>query len=150
MTEQEKIDICLNCQKPQKACASCVDWLGDIKMSESQTRVAIRKLHALGLVDREIAMRIGKAQSTVQKIRVKMGLEANGVTRVIDRTLVKNLYDRGYNDCEIARKVVCSSLSVFGWRQRNNLPPNAKRGERRKTHEQKRNITGCVKLRVWR
>ena len=134
MTEQEKIDICLNCKKPQKACAGCVDWLDGGAYREHDTRKAIRELHSRGLVDREIAAEIGKSPSTVQKIRAKMGLEANGATRVIDRELAKELYGQGYNDCEIARKIGCSSLTVYGWRQRNNLPPNAKRGERRKTH----------------
>lgn len=135
MTEQEKIDICLNCKKPQKACAGCVDWLGGGAYREHDTRKAIRELHSRGLVDREIAAEIGKSASTVQKIRAKMGLEANGVTRVIDRAFAKELYDQGCNDCEIARKIGCSNISIFAWRQRNNLPPNAKRGERKITRD---------------
>ena len=127
MTEQQKIDICLNCQKPQNACGGCVDWRGGKSRQEHDTHKAIRELHSRGLVDREIAAEIGKSVSMVQHIRVKMGLEANGVTTVIDRAFAKELYDQGYSDYEIARKIGCAQRTVNRWRQRNNLPPNAKK-----------------------
>ena len=134
--KQKKIDICLNCTKPAKACAGCtVHRKQDKGAARAELYRNIRVLNAKGYVDREVGEKLGLSTITIQKIRNEMGLTPNGKTKHIDRVRAKAFYDLGYNDCEIARELMCSNITISNWRKKNNLPPNCTRGGKRIIHE---------------
>ena len=136
MTEQQKIDICLNCQKPQKACARCADWTSGKSFRGHETRKAIKELHSRGLVDREIAEKLGKTQPVICKTRNRMGLPPNGNPyKRIDYERVRAMYNEGKNDREIAEEVGCWKRTICNWRAANGLKTNGNRGRKPKQKE---------------
>lgn len=51
---------------------------------------------------------------------------------------IKELYDKGLNDTEIAKKINKSNGFVARWRYKNNLPSNYKKNKLKKSDHQKR------------
>ena len=50
----------------------------------------------------------------------------------INYDIVQDLYDEGYTDAAIARKVDCEPASIYQWRRKNDLKPNGKGGNIKK------------------
>lgn len=44
--------------------------------------------------------------------------------KVVDYDLVQTLYKQGLTDLQISIKAKCASITVVGWRRKNNLKPN--------------------------
>lgn len=84
-----------------------------------------RALHAQGLMDKEIAARLGVGTHSVYDWRKKLGLLANfRRDYVYDWDKARELYDAGATDAEIMRALNCSRTSVQDWRKREGLITN--------------------------
>lgn len=62
--------------------------------------------------------------------------EPEGQSRKFDVETAKRLHRAGKSDADIARQLDTSSATVWGWRKRNDLPPNCGRGRPRKRDAQ--------------
>ena len=78
--------------------------------------IALRKLHADGLSDKDIASRLGCHKSWVAAQRKKIGLpfNSNGDKRhtKLDRNRIIELHKLGKNDIEIATILECSPETI--------------------------------------
>jgi len=78
--------------------------------------IALRKLHADGLSDKDIASRLGCHKSWASAQRKKMGLRynSNGDKRhtKLDRNKIIELHKLGKNDIEIASELECSDQTI--------------------------------------
>lgn len=95
----------------------------------------VRKLHAGGAIDREIAEELGLHPGSAARLRARLGLEPNGHERKRGRRRAWRpdreaapLYERGWNDREIAKELGVSRESVTKWRHENGLPSVGKPG----------------------
>lgn len=93
----------------------------------------LRRLHAEGLSDSEIAERLGSGRAWVAELRLRMHLPANrhmpnDKERQARYQKMMELYQMGLNDAEIARAVFVLTPSVCSWRKKNGLPANRKPG----------------------
>lgn len=90
-----------------------------IKLSISEEEHSKRMFwYKKGLVDKEIGEKINKSQYTIYSWRKKHGLTANGKKSTLSDNKIKKIYDynkRGFSIAEIARKVSCSTGSVYYW-----------------------------------
>lgn len=71
-----------------------------------------------GLVDKEIGKKVNKTKHTIYHWRKKHGLKANGKKSKLCNNKIKKIHDynkRGFSIAEIARKVSCSTGSVYYW-----------------------------------
>ena len=59
--------------------------------------------------------------------------ELRGRPKTVDDGLGEELYAAGLNDPDIAQRLGVDTRTVWTWRRKNNLPPNAKRGRPRKS-----------------
>lgn len=59
--------------------------------------------------------------------------ELRGRPKMVDDYLAGELYAAGLSDPGIAQKLGVDSRTIWTWRQKNNLPPNVKRGRPRKS-----------------
>lgn len=59
--------------------------------------------------------------------------ELRGRPKTVDDYLADQLYASGLSDPDIAQWLGVDSRTIWTWRQKNNLPPNAKRGRPRKS-----------------
>ena len=58
--------------------------------------------------------------------------ELRGRPKTMDDSLAWQLYGDGLNDPDIAQQLGVDPRTIWTWRKKNNLPPNAKRGRPRK------------------
>jgi len=58
--------------------------------------------------------------------------ELRGRPKTMDDSLAWQLYGDGLNDHQIAKQLGVNYRTVYDWRNKYNLPPNAKRGRPRK------------------
>lgn len=58
--------------------------------------------------------------------------ELRGRPKTMDDSLAWKLYGDGLNDPDIAQQLGVDPSTIWTWRKKNNLPPNAKRGRPRK------------------
>ena len=58
--------------------------------------------------------------------------ELRGRPKVLDDYLADTLYAAGLSDPDMAKRLGVDTRTVWTWRKKNNLPPNAKRGRPRK------------------
>ena len=58
---------------------------------------------------------------------------------IADRETIRKLYEKGYNDHEIARTVGCTGSSVWAWRRREGLPANCPVGSHVSIAKRKKN-----------
>ncbi len=79
-------------------------------------------LHAEGLLDQEIAERLGVARSTVSQRRRNLGIESS-MPR-ISRQRFLELYEMGLNDAEIAIVLGVTDSGVCNYRKRQGLASN--------------------------
>ena len=90
-----------------------------------------------GLTDEEIAARSGVSRRTVQTWRYKNHLKANPKSYEPSRMLeerrrkMRELYDRGLNDREIAAATGISEKTAAKFRQNNGLPPHPRERSRK-------------------
>ena len=90
-----------------------------------------------GLTDEEIAARSGVSRRTVQTWRYKNHLKANPKSYEPNRMLeerrrkMRELYDRGLNDREIAAATGISEKTAAKFRQSNGLPPHPRERSRK-------------------
>jgi DNA-binding NarL/FixJ family response regulator len=93
----------------------------------------LRKLHAKGLNDEQIAKKIGCSKTTVRIRRNKLGLPINNkitvrTRKVYDDTIRKiiEMNAKGLNDAQIAKALKLSERNVWSWRNKKlGLPTNA-------------------------
>ena len=90
------------------------------------------RLYLAGATDREIAEAVGVKYDTVQHWRYNtLKRPANpsvkGPAAKFDWEKAQELYRHGKNDQEIAHELGCSPSSVWRWRTKYELFPNAKR-----------------------
>lgn len=100
-----------------------------------------RKPYDEGYNDGQIARVMGLRPQTVCEWRKRNNLPANTTTggrrRVKDWDYVRELYERGLNDREIADEVNVTDNVIYKWRKRHSLQANTNSGGQRK----KRNET---------
>ena len=87
------------------------------------------ELYRSGLIDDEIAKKLGVNRSTVAAWRSRNNLPPNGgnkIRRDFDKAL--ELYKQGDTDGEIAKKTGNNKATIASWRKRNGLSPNMKIG----------------------
>lgn len=89
-----------------------------------------RDLYAQGLSDFDIANELGLAESTIKEWRTKEKLPSN-FTPVRTTPLTaeqqafrQDLYEKGFNDGDIARAEGVSVTAVQSWRRNRKLPAN--------------------------
>ena len=58
--------------------------------------------------------------------------ELRGRPKTVEDYIAEELYAAGLSDADIARRVGVDTRTIWSWRKKNNLPPNAKRGRPRK------------------
>ena len=58
--------------------------------------------------------------------------ELRGRPKQVDDYLAEQLYAAGLNDKQIAERLGVNHSSIYDWRNKYNLPPNARRGRPRK------------------
>ena len=58
--------------------------------------------------------------------------ELRGRPKVLDDYLADKLYAAGLSDPDMAKRLGVDTRTVWTWRKKNNIPPNAKRGRPRK------------------
>ena len=91
------------------------------------------ELYSQGLSDREIAERVGVSCSTIINWRNRRGLTPHvGPRKKIEPKQHPNrtrLYEQGKTDEEIARAENVTRAAISGWRRKNGLPPNQKKGK---------------------
>ena len=106
---------------------------GGAQWSEERTvsNEAVRKLHAQGLSDYEIADRLGSSASTVQRRRsLELGLDPNGAGGRpggdvdFDEWEFGRLYEAGRSDGEIATHLGVSARAVARHREQRDLDAN--------------------------
>lgn len=82
-------------------------------------------LHNEGLLDTQIANRLGVNVHAVRRFRKKLGLQTNFRREyVFNWDKARQLYDQGATDAEIMRALGCSRTSVQDWRKREGLITN--------------------------
>lgn len=101
----------------------------------------LRRLHAEGCSDAEIAERLGFGRAWIGELRMRLNLPANRrmpgeSERQARYQKMMELYQQGLEDAEIARKVFVQTPSVFSWRKRNGLPANRRPGAKVKPKPQ--------------
>lgn len=90
-------------------------------------------LYETGATDREIAEELGINKKTWMCRRWKVyKLPANpdrrGSAPRFDWAMAERLYKEGLSDVQIARRLGCSTASVWHWRWNHEMFPNGKRG----------------------
>lgn len=93
----------------------------------------VRQLHKRGLVDREIAERLGVSIATVCRSRELLGLSPNGHdrkrgTRTWDIAKARRLHAIGLADGDIASETGVSRETITKWRNGCGLSRNARPG----------------------
>ena len=71
-----------------------------------------------GLIDKEIGEKVNRTQNTIYQWRKKNGLKDNGKKSTLSDNKIKKIHNynkRGFSITEIARKVNCSTGSVYYW-----------------------------------
>lgn len=102
------------------------DWKS-IKLKERLDKIIY--YHKQGLNDVEIAKNMGVGKQIVVSGRNKLGLISN-VTQgrpkkdFEQEEKARKLYDKGYNDSQIARKLNVPLATVYRWRTKERLPSN--------------------------
>jgi len=91
------------------------------KFSDSE----LKKLYEQGLIDREIAEKLGVSKGAVWERRNSLGLPPNGRKKFSDSEF-KELYEEGLNDYEIGEKLGVSRSAVRNRRNSLDLPPNGR------------------------
>jgi hypothetical protein len=93
------------------------------------------KLYNEGLGDREIAERSEPPVSVAAICAWRRNRflppnkgKAGRVFSEQENEVIYNLYKQGYDDLEIAKKVLRPRTSIKGWRNKRGLPANAKQG----------------------
>ncbi|GAG77792.1 unnamed protein product [marine sediment metagenome] len=86
------------------------------------------ELYDQGLIDREIAEKLGVHFSTVNKHRTRLGLKAKGSNRAFTDQQLIDLYEQGFSDREIAEKLGVSGALVGRHRKRLGLEAIRKKG----------------------
>lgn len=91
---------------------------------EEQRRESIKRLHADGLTDTQIASETGCTVSAVKHWRKVNSLPAN---RKRDSTsaALTDLHARGYTDKQMAERLGLPPSRVSNWRSTKGLLPNA-------------------------
>ncbi|MBL8865901.1 MAG: hypothetical protein JNK93_10110 [Planctomycetia bacterium] len=88
----------------------------------------IRKLHAEGKSDRQIAIITNMSESRIGKLRrYALGLEPNRVAEAVDNArdnIIRRLNAQGLIDHDIARRIGSSTRAVARARKRLGLPAN--------------------------
>lgn len=79
----------------------------------------VLELFYQGKSNKEIGSILGIKGNTVSYYLKRAGVTS---LRTVDKRQFKELYDNGFNDAQIARKVNCSTELVRHWRLDNNLP----------------------------
>lgn len=96
-------------------------------------------LYDSGCNDYEIARALSCSRSAVQKWRKTTNRPANlkpktkGERKKLNWKGAYELYQKGWNDVQIAENIGCSPRSVCSWRQANNLQPNLRKVTREST-----------------
>lgn len=81
MTEQEEINLCLNCQLPE--CVNCLSKGGRLYFKHEELKKKIREYSKLGFSDRQMAILCGCHPNTIAKFRGILGIpQVRGGVRV--------------------------------------------------------------------
>lgn len=92
---------------------------------------AVRRLHAEGLLDREIAEHLGAHLPTVRQVRRALKLPSNHVRVPIDLDELRRLHALKFNDQQIAEHMQRSPSAICKWRAQLDLPKNSPHGRPR-------------------
>lgn len=96
------------------------------------TNLAMR-LYKSGMLDREIAVKLGVSANAVNLWRKYEGLPSNAPPRKTpDGEKIRALHAQGLNDREIAAQLNMRAVAVCKWRHRHGLPSNYERNRKRK------------------
>lgn len=95
-----------------------------LSQQDMQRRERIKRLHADGLTDTQIAREAGCAVSAVKRWRKVNSLPAN---RKRDSTsaALTDMYAKGYTDKQMAERLGLPPSRVSNWRSTKGLLPNA-------------------------
>lgn len=95
-----------------------------LSQQDMQRRERIKRLHADGLTDTQIAREAGCAVSAVKRWRKVNSLPAN---RKRDSTsaALTDMYAKGYTDKQMAERLGLPPSRVSNWRSTKGLTPNA-------------------------
>lgn len=98
-----------------------------LSQQDMQRRERIKRLHADGLTDTQIARETGCTVSAVKRWRKVNSLPAN---RKRDSTsaALTDMYAKGYTDKQMAERLGLQPSRVSNWRSTKGLPPNAPKG----------------------
>lgn len=81
MTEEEEIQLCLNCPMPK--CVNCLSNHADSRMRRQLGRSEkIRELASKGLTDQQIAKYLGIGTATVFRVRQQAGISSGRTSKV--------------------------------------------------------------------
>lgn len=90
---------------------------------EEQRRESIKRLHADGLTDTQIARETGCTVSAVKRWRKVNSLPAN--KKAAESSSPKRvLYDLGFTDRQMAKQLGVTTGTITKWRSDHDLPPN--------------------------
>ncbi len=133
---------------------NCTAWEPRVKAEEKKKRVPppppvpkestvkviraqMRALYDRGLCDAEIALEVGRSKAAVYHWRHRESLPPNGsrdggsAERAQQlRTKMRQLYDKGLVDQQIAQQLGCAVRTVQSWRRNEKLPSHYKREEK--------------------
>jgi len=119
-----------------------------IKLMDVHHAVAMR-LYYRGLADWDIARRLNVSRDLVFRWRKEYNLSSNrrvgrprsiymlgrpdkeGISTIPLSEIMK-MYEKGMNDCAIAKEVGVTSNAIRNWRRRNNLPSKHTAGKPKK------------------
>lgn len=102
-------------------------------MAKKDVREPVRRFHAEGLWDAQMARRLHVSVSHVFRTRGALGLPRNPAPRPrsIDDAQARSLHHSGMNDRELSDRLGVSREAVQKWRTRHSLPPNRFRAKPR-------------------
>lgn len=90
---------------------------------EEQRRESIKRLHADGLADTQIARETGCTVSAVKRWRKVNSLPPN--KKAAESSSPKRvLYDLGFTDRQMAKQLGVTTGTITKWRSDHDLPPN--------------------------
>lgn len=87
----------------------------------------MRAMWAEQRTDAEIARALGLKYFVVRNCRIENGVSSALRSVHKSEALVRQLYEEGLNDGEIAREIGVCGNTVFRWRKENNLPANSRK-----------------------
>lgn len=87
----------------------------------------MRAMWAERRTDAEIARELGLKYFVVRNCRIDSGLPSTLQAVQKNEALVRQLYDKGLHDSEIAKEIGVLGNAVYRWRRKNQLPANLRK-----------------------